>query len=69
MALKLIVGGYLHMYFKCELFTDKGKIVEERHVQVSAGGVEDATKNEKVQALKKKAYQQGFGFRVQRMDD
>jgi len=63
------MGGCLTMYFKCELFDGKGKIIEERHVQVAAGGVEDATKNEKVQALKKKAGQQGFGFRVQRMDD
>jgi len=57
------------MFFKCEIFNEKGKIIEERHVQVSVGGVEDATKNEKVQALKKKAYQQGFGFRVKREDD
>lgn len=57
------------MYFKCELFNKDGKIVEERHVQVSAGGVEDATKNEKVQVLKKKAAQQGFGFRVKQMED
>jgi len=57
------------MYFKCELFNEKGKIVEERHVEVSVGGVEDATKNDKVQKLKKKARDQGFGFRVKRMDD
>lgn len=57
------------MYFKCQLFTDKGKIVEERHIEVSVGGVEDATKNEKVLKLKKKAKDQGFGFRVQRMDN
>jgi len=57
------------MFFKCELFNKDGKIIEERHIQVSAGGVEDATKNEKVQALKKKATQQGFGFRVKREDD
>lgn len=58
------------MYFKCQLFDGKaGKVIEERHIQVSVGGVEDASKNEKVQKLKKKAQQQGFGFRVQRMDD
>jgi hypothetical protein len=57
------------MYFKCEIFNEKGIIIEERHIEVSVGGVEDATKNEKVQVLKKKAYQQGFGFRVKRMDD
>jgi len=57
------------MFFKCEIFNDKGKIIEERHVQVSAGGVEDATKNEQVQKLKKKAAQQGVGFRVKREDD
>lgn len=57
------------MYFKCELFDEKGKIIEERHIEVTAGSVDDATKNEKVQALKKKARNQGFGFRVQRMDN
>ena len=57
------------MYFRCELFNKDGKIIEERHVQVAAGGVEDATKNEKVQKLKKKAQQQGFGFRVKRMEE
>lgn len=57
------------MFFRCEIFNDKGKIIEERHVQVSVGGVEDATKNEKVQALKKKAMNMGFGFRVKRCDE
>ena len=58
------------MYFKCQIFDGKlGKVIEERHVQVAVGGVEDATKNEKVQKLKKKAHQQGFGFRVTRMED
>jgi len=57
------------MFFKCEIFNEKGKIIEERHVEVSVGGVTDATKNEKVQKLKKKAYQQGFGFRVKREDN
>ena len=56
------------MYFKCQVFDGNG-IVEERHIQVSAGGVEDATKNIKVQALKLKAKQQGFGFRVTRIED
>lgn len=58
------------MFFKCQLFDGKtGRVVEERHVQVAAGGVEDATKNKKVQKLKKKAQQQGFGFRVTREND
>jgi hypothetical protein len=57
------------MFFKCEIFNEKGKIIEERHVEISVGGVTDATKNEKVQKLKKKAYQQGFGFRVKREDN
>ena len=57
------------MFFKCEIFNDKGKIIEERHVEISVGGVTDATKNEKVIALKKKAQQQGFGFRCKREDD
>jgi hypothetical protein len=56
------------MFFKCEMFNKDGKIIEERHVEISVGGVEDATKNEKVIALKKKAQQQGFGFRVKRED-
>jgi hypothetical protein len=56
------------MYFKCMLFNKDGKTIEERHVEVSVGDVSDATKNEKVLKLKKKAAQQGFGFRVQRMD-
>jgi len=57
------------MFFKCETFDKDGKLMDSKHIQVSAGGVEDATKNEKVQALKKKAQQQGFGFRVKREDD
>ena len=57
------------MFFKCQLFDGAGKIIEEKHMQVSAGGVEDATKNEKVQALKKKAQQRGLGFRVKRIDE
>jgi hypothetical protein len=57
------------MFFKCEIFNDKGKIIEERHVQVSVGGVEDASKNEQIQKLKKKAMNMGFGFRVKREDD
>jgi len=57
------------MFFKCELFNEKGKIVESRHIEVSVGGVEDATKNEKVLKLKKKARDQGFGFRVKKEDN
>lgn len=57
------------MYFKCEIFNGDGKIIEERHIEVSVGDVNDATKNEKVAKLKKKAYQQGFGFRVKREDN
>ena len=56
------------MYFKCEIFNDKGKIIEERHIEVNVGDVNDATKNEKVAKLKKKAQQQGLGFRVRRED-
>jgi hypothetical protein len=52
------------MFFKCELFNKDGKIIEERHIEVKVGGVEDAVANDKVKALKKKAAQQGFGFRV-----
>ena len=56
------------MYFKCEIFNDNGKIIEERHIEVNVGDVNDATKNEKVAKLKKKAQQQGLGFRVRRED-
>lgn len=55
-------------FFKCEIFNDKGKIIEEKHIEVNVGDVNDATKNEKVAKLKKKTQQQGFGFRVRRED-
>jgi hypothetical protein len=57
------------MFFKCQVFDKDGKIIEERHVQISVGGVEDATKNEQVQKLKKKAMNMGFAFRVKREED
>ena len=57
------------MFYLCEIFDKNGKIIEKRHISVGVGGVEDATKNEKVQILKKKAQQQGFGFRVRREED
>ena len=57
------------MFFRCEMFDKNGKIIESRHIEVSVGDVSDATKNEKVAALKTKAYQQGFGFRVKREDN
>lgn len=56
------------MFFKCEMFNEKGKIIEERHIEVKVGTVDDATKNEQVAKLKKKARDQGFGFRVQRLE-
>ena len=56
-------------FFKCEMFDKNGKIIEERHIEVKVGGVTDASKNEKVAAMKKKAQQQGFAFRVKREDD
>lgn len=58
------------MFYLCEMFDGKtGKIIEKKHIEISVGGVTDATKNDKVQKLKKKAQQQGFGFRVKREDD
>ena len=57
------------MFFRCEMFDKNGKIIESRHIEVSVGDVSDATKNEKIAALKTKAYQQGFGFRVKREDN
>lgn len=50
-------------------FDEQGKVIDEKHVQVAAGGVEDASKNEKVQVLKKKAGKMKMGFRVTRMED
>jgi len=57
------------MYYKCEMFAKDGKIVEERHIKVKVGTVDDATKNEQVAKFKKKARDQGFGFRVKREDN
>jgi hypothetical protein len=56
------------MYYQCQILDKDGKIVEERYIEVSVGVVDDATKNEKVKALKKKAQIQGYGFRVTRKD-
>lgn len=56
------------MYYQCQIFDKDGKLVEERHIEVSVGAVLDASKNEKVQALKKKAQLQGYGFRVTRCE-
>lgn len=57
------------MHFRCEIFDGKGNIIDLKHIQVSVLDVQDATKNEKAQKLKKKAQQQGFGFRVKRMEE
>jgi hypothetical protein len=57
------------MFFRCEIFGKDGKLVESKHIQVSAGGVEDATKDSRVQELKQKASRMGCGFRVKREDD
>lgn len=58
----------IKMHFRCEIFDGKGNIIDLKHIQVSVLDVQDATKNEKVQKLKKKAQQQGFGFRVHRVE-
>ena len=57
------------MHFKCEAFAKDGKVVDEKYIQVSVGGVTDASKDERVVAMKKKAHREGFGFRVQLMPD
>jgi hypothetical protein len=57
------------MYYKCEIFDKNGKIIEERYVEVPVGDVSDATKNVNVMILKKKAQNQGFGFRIKRKDE
>lgn len=54
------------MYYRCVVFDKDGKTIEERHIEVAVGTVGDATNNSKVQALKRKAQLQGFGFRVTR---
>jgi hypothetical protein len=56
------------MYYRCQFFNQNGKIIEERHIQISVGTVDDATKNEQVLKLKKKARDQGFAFRVTRCE-
>ena len=57
------------MYFKCETFDNKGNIIHTKNVEVSVLDVQDAAKHETVTKLRKKAQQQGFGFRVKRIDD
>jgi hypothetical protein len=56
------------VYYQCQIFDKDGKIIEERHVEVSVGAPVDASNNEKVKALKRKAQLQGFGFRVTRCE-
>ena len=56
------------MYYACMIFDKDGKVIEEKYVEVSVGTVGDASKNTKVQALKRKAQLQGFGFRVTRKE-
>jgi uncharacterized GH25 family protein len=56
------------MFFKCEIFNKEGKIIEERHIEVKVEDVSDAAKNEKVTTMRKKAQQQGFGFRVSKCE-
>jgi hypothetical protein len=57
------------MVFKCETFDKDGKLLDSKHIQVSAGGVEDASKDSRVQELRKKAMKMGCGFRVKREDN
>ena len=56
------------MYYQCQIFDKDGKVVEERHIEVSVGEPADAAKHEKVKELKKKAQKQGYGFRVTRCE-
>lgn len=57
------------MHFRCEAFTDKGKVVDLKYYNISVGGVTDASKDERVQKMKKKAHKEGFGFRVKMEED
>ena len=56
-------------FFRCEIFDEKGKIVELRHVQLSVGSVNQALQSAVVNKLKKSARERGFGFRVKREDE
>lgn len=57
------------MHYRCEAFNKDGKIVDLKYYNISVGGVTDATKDERVQAMKKKANREGFGFRVKMEED
>lgn len=57
-------------FFRLELFDEKGKVVEMRHIQLSGcGSVQKALQSAVVNKLKKEARERGYGFRVRREDD
>ena len=57
------------MFFRLEIFDEKGKIIEVRHVEISVGTVQQALQSKVVNKVKKSARDRGFGFRVKREDD
>ena len=56
-------------FFRLELFNEKGKVVEMRHVQLSCSTVMQALQSAVVNKVKKDARNRGYGFRVKREDD
>jgi hypothetical protein len=57
------------MHFRCEAFNQDGKTVDLKYFNISVGGVTDASKDERVEKMKKKAHREGFGFRVKMEED
>jgi hypothetical protein len=57
------------MHFRCEAFNKDGKTVDLKYFNISVGGVTDASKDERVEKMKKKANREGFGFRVKMEED
>lgn len=56
-------------FFRLEIFDEKGKIMEVRHVQLSCSTVMQALQSAVVNKVKKDARNRGFGFRVKREED
>lgn len=57
-------------FFRLEMFDEKGKVQELRHVNLSGvHTVEKALQSAVVGKLKREARLRGFGFRVKREDD
>lgn len=57
-------------FFLLEMYNDKGKVIEKRHVNMDGvHTVEKAIKHKRAQKMRKDASNQGFAFRCRREDD